>query len=177
MKIKTYLPDHIWRFIKTWEGGNTVTNDSDDTGGLTKYGISQVNNPDVDVRNLTEVDAEILFYERYYLASKCDRIHPFMSLVQMNCAVNCGVRTAIKCLQKTIGAKPDGVFGEKTFNKVSNYSKSPRIFISWYLTHQAMYYFNIVERKRSQHKWLKGWIRRTIDAAWLSAVKYGKSNI
>lgn len=168
------MDDQIWTFIKKWEGGSAITNDPKDTGGLTKYGISKVNNPDIDVANLTEMDAQLIFEERYYIPAKCEEIPAFMRLVHMNCAVNCGVKTSIKTLQRVLGAKVDGIAGPQTIGRANHYFKGPRVFVGWYLTYQAMYYFNIVERRRSQHKWLRGWIRRTIDAAWQSAVNYGK---
>lgn len=168
------IPAHIWDFIKSWEGHDTITDDKDDTGGLTRWGVSQVNNPDVDVRNLSEFDAEQIFNERYYQASKADELPEYMQLVHTNCAVNCGVGTSAKILQKTIGVKADGKIGPQTLGAVRHYFKTPRYFTGWYLTWQALYYFNIVERRKSQHKWLKGWVRRTIDAAWITAVNFGK---
>lgn len=163
----------MWEFIQSWEGGDAITDDADDTGGLTRWGISQANNPDVDVRNLTEAGAQRIYFEKYFLGSHANELPEFMQLVHFNCAVNCGVGTAVKILQNVIGAKVDGKAGPKTIGKANHYFKGPRTFVSWYLTRQALYYFNIVERRRSQHKWLAGWMRRTIDAAWITAVDHG----
>lgn len=174
--MKTKLPDSVWSFIKRWEGGSSFTNDKDDTGGATRYGISKNNNPDIDVKNLTEQGAKQIMRNRYWLMSHAHDIPDYMQLIQMNCAVNCGNRAAIKILQKTIGTKADGLFGNKSYQAAQGYKKGARQFAITYLAFQAMYYFNIVERRKSQHKWLKGWIRRTLDAAWQTAVSYGRSN-
>lgn len=167
------IPDHIWQFIQSWEGHDTLTDDPNDTGGLTRYGISSVNNPDIDVRNLSEMDAQLIYSERYWQGSRADELPEFMQLMHFNCAVNCGPSTAAKVLQRVIGAKVDGKIGPQTLGKAHHYFKGPRTFTVWYATYQALYYFNIVERRKSQHVWLKGWIRRTFDAAWVTAVNHG----
>ncbi len=43
------------------EGGSRVTDDPDDRGGLTRYGISQRSYPDLDIRNLTEDQAKEVY--------------------------------------------------------------------------------------------------------------------
>lgn len=56
------------------EGGSKMTDDPDDPGGLTKFGISKVNNPDIDVANLTEEEARAIAKERYWDAYKINLI-------------------------------------------------------------------------------------------------------
>ena len=97
-----------------------------------------------------------------------------MQAVQFNCAVNCGVGTARKILQRTVGAYPDGKVGVKTRAKIALYENKPRRFLTWYLTNQSLYYFSIVLRRREQEIWLKGWMRRTFDAMYITAVNIGK---
>lgn len=46
--------------------GKVYTNDPNDRGGETKYGISKRANPDVDVKNLTEDQAKKIYEERYW---------------------------------------------------------------------------------------------------------------
>ena len=43
------IPNYIWSFIKSWEGHDAITNDRDYTGGRTRLGISEANNPDIDM--------------------------------------------------------------------------------------------------------------------------------
>ena len=167
------IPTHIWKFIESWEGGDTITDDKDDTGGLTRWGISQVNNPDVDVRNLTKEKAIEIYLDRYWFPARCHELPAFMQLPVMNCAVNCGVSTAIKTLQKTVGVETDGKFGPQTMAKVKHYfgvKKFTVAFLSW----QLIYYFRIVERRSSQFKWLRGWLNRSLSAGFDNAVRYGK---
>lgn len=167
------IPEDVWSFIKTWEGGDTFTDDPLDPGRATKWGISQANNPDVDVRNLTELDAQLIYEKRYWEAAHCHELSEWMQLIHFNCAVNCGVSTAVKCLQRTIGSKPDGIFGKFTKDKVNNYFGEKKFTVN-YLGWQFIHYFRIVERRGSQFKWLRGWSNRTLSAAWQTAVRYGK---
>ena len=170
------IPDYIWKFIKSWEGGDTTTNDKDDTGGLTRWGMSQNNNPDVDVKNLTEDQAKSIYFKRYWTVAYCDEIPDFMQLIQFNCSVNCGPNTAIKTLQKAIGVKSDGVVGELTRKALKNYKHGAKRFTLSYLSWQCLYYFNIAHRRESQFKWLRGWVRRSLGACWETAVKFGRGN-
>ena len=168
------IPDYIFDFVGEWEGWDKVTNHPADKGGLTKYGISQAANPDIDIERLTKLDAKLILKERYWDKSNCKDLFEYMQLVQFNCAVNCGVGTARKILQRTVGAYPDGKVGVKTRAKIALYENKPRRFLTWYLTNQSLYYFSIVLRRREQEIWLKGWMRRTFDAMYITAVNIGK---
>lgn len=54
------------------EGNATYTNDPDDPGGATKYGISKRYNPDVDVKNLTLKKAKEIYLKKYWIPAGCD---------------------------------------------------------------------------------------------------------
>lgn len=56
------------------EGG--YSNDPNDPGGETKYGISKRYNPDVDVKNLTLDQAKEIYLKRYWMPFGCDK-RPF----------------------------------------------------------------------------------------------------
>lgn len=55
--------------LKTIEFEGGFVNSPSDPGGMTKYGISQKYNPDVDVKNLTVDEAVRIYFERYWLKS------------------------------------------------------------------------------------------------------------
>lgn len=52
-------------FTLSWEGGY-----AEDSGGPTKYGISQRSYPTLDIKNLTLDQAKAIYYEDYWLKSK-----------------------------------------------------------------------------------------------------------
>jgi lysozyme family protein len=95
-------------FIKRtfdYEGkGGEVTHD---TGGLTKYGISQKSNPDVDIHNLTPEKAMDIYKERYY--DKLGHLGNFSKksrAIIYDASVNHGPNFAKK-LMKNVGNDPD----------------------------------------------------------------------
>ena len=82
------------------EGGDKITNDPNDSGGLTKYGISQKAFPNVDIRNLTEEKAIAIYKKLYCDPCKIDLIKDeLLALHVFDFAVTSGVNRAIKTLQ------------------------------------------------------------------------------
>jgi lysozyme family protein len=66
------------------EGGEKVTDDPRDPGGLTKWGICQRSYPDLDIRARPESDAREIYRRDYWDACKCDELPwplPYTSLV------------------------------------------------------------------------------------------------
>lgn len=68
------------------EGGMTT-----DTGGLTKYGISQKAHPGLNIKNLTKEDASEIYHREYWRAIDADALPPNMRLAAFDSAVNQGV--------------------------------------------------------------------------------------
>lgn len=93
------------------EGGDKVIVDS---GGLTKWGVSQRAYPDLDIRSLTRADAEALYHRDYWLKVRADEMAWPLSLFVYDAAVNQGVDAAVRMLQRAIGVAQDGALGPKT---------------------------------------------------------------
>jgi len=68
------------------EGG--YSNDPNDPGGETKYGISKRYNPDVDVKNLTLEGAKQIYLEKYWIPAGCDEAPYPMDICLFDGAVN-----------------------------------------------------------------------------------------
>ena len=66
--------DAAFGYAMGFEGWSAVSDDPDDPGGLTKYGISKVNHPEVDVANLTLEGAKAIYKKMYWNAIKGDQI-------------------------------------------------------------------------------------------------------
>jgi lysozyme family protein len=92
------------------EGG--YTNDTDDPGKETKFGISKRSYPDVDIANLTLESAKAI-YKRDFWDALGD-IHPVIKFQVFDFAVNSGIQTAIRKLQLAIGAADDGHWGPRS---------------------------------------------------------------
>jgi len=78
--------DRSITFILKWEGDLTS-----DTGGLTRWGISQKSYPDLDIANLTLEEAKAIYKKDYWDAMKCDTFMFPECMVIFDSAVNCGV--------------------------------------------------------------------------------------
>lgn len=64
------------------------SNDPNDPGGETKYGISKKYNPTVDVKNLTLDQAKDIYYKKYWIPSGCDEATFPMDICLFDGAVN-----------------------------------------------------------------------------------------
>lgn len=96
------------------EGGDTVTDDPNDPGGVTKYGISQRAYPNENIRSLTQEQAEFLYKRDYWDAVCGDEIRWPVNLMLFDSAVNQGPGTAIRLLQRSLRLYEDGVIGPVT---------------------------------------------------------------
>ena len=105
------------------EGG--FINHPDDPGGITNRGITKRvyekwigrEASEQEMRDLTEETAIAIYKKNYWDRNRCDMVEdassPGVAYFLLDFAVNAG-RQGAKCLQKSIGANPDGVIGPKT---------------------------------------------------------------
>ncbi len=82
-------------------------------------------------------------------------------------AVNASVRTATKLLQKVVGAKPDGILGEKTLQKLNEYltEKFEENFIKDFTLARIAFYTGLANKNPKKYGlYLRGWINRSLKA-------------
>lgn len=98
-----------------------LVDDPADPGGLTKYGISQRSYPTLDIRNLTQADAQGLYWRDFFVPAGCDTMPVELAYVVFDSAVNNGLGAAGEMLQESLnylGASPqltvDGGVGDST---------------------------------------------------------------
>ena len=84
--------ERAMEFVFKWEGG--LSTDPHDPGGTTKYGISQLSYPDLDIVNLTKAQALEIYRRDYWVASGAHEMTWPLSLVHFDAAVNTGVGQA-----------------------------------------------------------------------------------
>ncbi|UOF80176.1 lysozyme [Caudoviricetes sp.] len=150
------------------EGGAKYTNISSDKGGETKYGISKLSYPSVDIANLTEEDAKVI-YKRDYWDRMCATSINSQRIAELvfDTAVNMGVRTTTKMVQHVLNSEmtpvvEDGVMGSNTINALNFWKESE--FIVAFTIAKVAYYASICNKDKSQSKFLLGWINRTLGA-------------
>lgn len=118
-------------FILKWEGG--YVNNPADPGGETKFGISKKAYPKLDIKNLTEGDVRVIYFNDYWLKAGCDRLDWPLCLVHFDTAVNTGRGRADE-------------FKAKAFNWTD------------YLFLRIEFYCNL-----KKPEFLRGWLNRVID--------------
>lgn len=152
-----------------WEGG--WSNDPDDHGGATKYGITQNTLSrwrksfvsERDVRGLSLSEAEEIYAAWYWDGPGISSL-PRQEIREAvyDFGVNSGPNRAIKALQRVVGAYPDGVIGPQTIAAVVSAIDSDgwRYVLDKFCDRRAMFYKSVVRAKPSQVKFLRGWMRR-----------------
>lgn len=153
--------DRVMEFTLRWEGG--YNNIPEDPGGETNFGIAKRSNPNVDIRNLTEEGAKEIYREKYWNKIKGDSLPEPIALAVMDYAVNSGVPRASRTLQRTIGAKSDGIIGPVTLRKMQEYicSKGVVATAQEIVITRSDFLSDLVKRRQELAVFLKGWMRRT----------------
>lgn len=91
------------------EGG--YTNDPTDPGGETQFGISKRSYPDVDIRALTRDGAKLIYRRDFWARLDADHFADGVAFQVFDFAVNSGIETAVRYLQRAIGVADDGHWG------------------------------------------------------------------
>jgi lysozyme family protein len=91
--------------------------------------------------------------------------YPKLRFVVFDFAVNTGLPRAVKVLQRIIDAKPDGVIGSETLEKLDKYIKkfSEEDLVQKYTLARVAYY-NRLAKNKDMRIYLRGWIDRTLNA-------------
>lgn len=92
-----------WDLAQKWEGG--YSNDPDDRGGETNFGIAANFNPGVDVKKLTKQDAMNIYNKNYYQKSGADRMAPGVGLYLADAAFNQGLGGMASIMENAIGTR------------------------------------------------------------------------
>lgn len=91
-----------------------LSNDRRDPGGLTKFGISKLAYPSVDIENLTREQAVEIYRRDYWTATRIGELPDRLAVAVFDTAVNSGTKFAATALQRSLQIQDDGVIGPKT---------------------------------------------------------------
>lgn len=92
----------------------------------TKYGISAMAYPTVDIANLTLESAKRIYLRDYWGPAGCDAVPDAVRFDLFDMAVNSGVKSAIRTVQKAVGEIEDGILGPRTLQAISS-MQAPRL--------------------------------------------------
>jgi lysozyme family protein len=147
------------------EGG--FVNDSRDNGGMTNLGVTMrvweewVGHPvsEKEMRSLTPLMVSELYRRKYWDACRANELISGLDYCVFDVAVNSGVGRAIKLLQQTVGATPDGGFGSITMALVRKYEQDPANTIALFSARRLEFLQNL----KSFPVFGKGWSKRVSE--------------
>src|SRR5512137_820372 len=90
-------------FVLKSEGADS--NDPNDPGGLTRFGISQTRHPEINVADLTLAQAQRIYQLDYWDKIHGEQLPRPVAFVLLDTAVNLGVARAVGLLQFALGVE------------------------------------------------------------------------
>jgi lysozyme family protein len=144
------------------EGG--YSDDQDDLGGETKYGISKRTYPLLTVKDLTVGTAKDIYYQDFWINQAYKHfVSSRIAEKIFDLAINIGKDKAHVILQRALKAvgkivEEDGRIGKKTLEAVN--SSNERELLAATKSEAAGYYRCVVISKPTQKKFLAGWLKR-----------------
>lgn len=109
------------------EGG--YVNDPRDPGGETNWGISRRSYPGEDIKKLTREQAKSIYQRDFWIRGRMDEYDPALAFQVFDAAVNHGIETAVRMLQRAAGVADDGHAGPMTVAAVKARSVTDMIML------------------------------------------------
>lgn len=167
---------------KTLKFEGVYSDDPDDLGGETYYGISRVNHPNwegwpyIDKGKQPPVELVPTFYKKLFWNKMGGDDISSQGVAEniFDFAVNAGLSRAIKAAQRaanicTLYRNPDseillmdGVYGPQTERVIASIGADSSLFEFYYLTEVANHYAAIIFARRKNAKFARGWANRTV---------------
>lgn len=141
--------------VLAYEGG--WVQHENDPGGETKYGISKRAYPDVDIKNLTIDQAKQIYLRDYWNKLQLDRLPDEIRFDLFDAAVNSGLTTAAKLLQRACNVQDDGIIGSRTVAAAN--SINPQILDKRLSGYRLLYICDI----KTFPTFGRGWVRRVAN--------------
>lgn len=143
------------------EGG--YSDDPNDPGGETRWGISKRAYPNEDIKHLTVEQAKAIYYRDYWRAVGGNEIRGDVAAELFDTAVNMGVRTAIEFAQEAcnyLGASlaADGVLGPQTIRALVRNTSPDLLKVLNGL--QLCRYVELVRQHPPRQRYARGWLKR-----------------
>jgi len=134
------------------EGGYVAN--PNDPGGATNWGISQRSYPNLDIASLTRDQAISIYKSDFWDKIDGDSMPSGVGFQVLDFAVNSGISTALRALQRAVGVADDGDFGPVSLAALK--AQSPSDTIMKFLAERLIFMTGL-------SKWAdfgKGWARR-----------------
>lgn len=143
------------------EGG--YSNDPNDKGGRTNYGISEKANPGAWADGkVTEEEARAIYEAKYVKGPAFDKIKDSKLRAQLvDFGVNSGPHLAIQKLQEIVGVQQDGVLGPETLAAIDKLHSDD--VNNCLVALRVKMIGKIVTKNPTQLKFLNGWLDRAVQ--------------
>jgi lysozyme family protein len=149
-------------YVLANEGG--FSNNPNDRGGMTKFGISKASYPHVDIQNLTKDDAVKIYKKDMWDRFKLERIKDQdVANKVFDMIVLMGKARATLLFESTLiklgfAIPKDGILDDEMVHIINNYNSGT--LLSKYREELKKFIDRIVETNPSQKVFYKGWMNR-----------------
>ena len=125
-----------------------------DPGGETNWGISKRSYPDLNIKALTRDDARAIYRRDFWDQAHMGEIDPAIAFQVFDAAVNHGIETAVRMMQRAAGVADDGHIGPVTVAAVK--AKSVTDMLMLFIAERLDFW----RRLSTWPKFGKGWAGR-----------------
>lgn len=134
------------------EGG--YVNNPNDPGGETHWGISKRSYPHLNIKTLTRAQARTIYRRDFWNRIHGDELYDGLAFQVFDFAVNSGIETAVRYLQRAIGVADDGVWGPVSAKAAAAMTESDVIM------HLNAERLDFMTRLKNWPNASRGWSRR-----------------
>lgn len=120
----------------------------------TKFGISAMSYPHLDIKNLTLDEAQTIYFNDFWVKNGIDQLPKAMQHQMFDASINHGFRNATKMLQRAVDVADDGIIGKNTMKAVGQYDQLNLVLL--FNNERLKFYTDI----RTWSQYGKGWARR-----------------
>jgi len=138
------------------EGG--YVDNPNDSGGPTKYGITQADMPGQNIKDITPEQAVVYYTEHYWKPLYSQIVSQLIAEKLFDMGVLFGVGTAVGILQLALGVTVDHSFGPNTLAATNQAEETP--LLNTYKANLVTHTFNIATANPKDRVFLKGWASR-----------------
>lgn len=159
-------PNGARRGLPTKADGMAFDDDPHDTGGRTCMGVIKrvydafrkaSGKATQDVWRIADDEIRAIYYRQYWTPIRGDELPPGLDVKTFDMAVNAGIGTGAKCLQRAVGATADGHIGEATLTAAKEqFAANPAAVLQRLHDEREAYY----KQCRTYWKHGPGWLRR-----------------
>ena len=155
--------------------GDEYTNDPADSGGPTKYGITEVTarawGYKGDMRDLPRQVAFDIYAARYWDSVRADDMPEGVAAEVVDTGVNAGVHRAGRFLQRSLNVLTpgeallvDGIIGSGTIRRLNEYLavRDEVTLVKMLNCLQGSYYVRLAERREKDERFIYGWFRNRV---------------